>query len=113
MRISDWSSDVCSSDLPPPLGAVAAPPGGERASEAELGRHQKIDASVRARRPDRLAFEHAAIPIAIDDRIERGKGPARAFGRGADECQRRERSRAAEQQPIGRGSWRARVGQYV
>src|SRR3546814_6806405 len=29
MRISDWSSDVCSSDLPPALGAQV-PDGGER-----------------------------------------------------------------------------------
>src|SRR3546814_3677846 len=27
MRISDWSSDVCSSDLPAPTAAFAPPPG--------------------------------------------------------------------------------------
>src|SRR3546814_6291491 len=41
MRISDWSSDVCSSDLPrghgaPELGAVGFPEAGDPAVEAAL-----------------------------------------------------------------------------
>src|SRR3546814_3625171 len=42
MRISDWSSDVCSSDLGPEVAALVDPqPGGEGAQ-----RHDALDAEV-------------------------------------------------------------------
>src|SRR3546814_11768913 len=44
MRISDWSSDVCSSDLPPAAAARAADPGGDRVP-ARTGRAAGVAAA--------------------------------------------------------------------
>src|SRR3546814_4170083 len=48
MRISDWSSDVCSSDLDMRLPEIAEPPGrgrdnGECAGASEQAEHVRID----------------------------------------------------------------------
>src|SRR3546814_11322839 len=53
MRISDWSSDVCSSDLPPPPSLSAQPPSvlasqgrrgdGGRIASLPFGRHQRTE----------------------------------------------------------------------
>src|SRR3546814_14152673 len=53
MRISDWSSDVCSSDLPPPPSLSAQPPSvlasqgrrgdGGRLASLPFGRHQRTE----------------------------------------------------------------------
>src|SRR3546814_15544389 len=61
MRISDWSSDVCSSDLPPPRATAAG-----RRSRTQAGR---TFASF-ARRPHRQGVERAP-------QIERGLGRLR------------------------------------
>src|SRR3546814_2094105 len=37
MRISDWSSDVCSSDLPPAIREIAAPALSRREKRHEIG----------------------------------------------------------------------------
>src|SRR3546814_6090539 len=51
MRISDWSSDVCSSDLPePPLSWTAAPwPGSDRMSAASPAMDGRSDGSMTIR----------------------------------------------------------------
>src|SRR3546814_21127233 len=72
MRISDWSSDVCSSDLFPAAGALHARPDPQRGTVrgmAQGSEHGADDCGQRPvvrrsgdRRPDRihrLAFEHA------------------------------------------------------
>src|SRR3546814_16808417 len=66
MRISDWSSDVCSSDLPPNDTLLSgAGQAGARASalaglEARVGLVDDVDPA--------LATDHAAIPMAGLDR---------------------------------------------
>src|SRR3546814_8607668 len=69
MRISDWSSDVCSSDLPPNDTLLSgAGQAGARASalaglEARVGLVDDVDPA--------LATDHAAIPMAGLGRLQR------------------------------------------
>src|SRR3546814_13945756 len=73
LRISDWSSDVCSSDLPVAArGAPAPPPAAGRA----LRRGGRRDHRRRAVPPRRGAAQEGAGPQA-------GRGGHRARGRGA------------------------------
>src|SRR3546814_6121072 len=85
MRISDWSSDVCSSDLRRGGGAVA-----RRQRLADL------PAGHAAEREMGAALRRAAVQRPGDGRVRRGVG-----GLGP---------RARQ---IGRASWRERVCQYV
>src|SRR3546814_18240985 len=85
MRISDWSSDVCSSDLPPRIGA---PDVRGEGTESPLPVLRKIEVVIVRRRR-------------VDQR--------RSIGMAAEEL-RRPRLRVAE---IGRASCRERVCQYV
>src|SRR3546814_15812722 len=88
LRISDWSSDVCSSDLPVAArGARAPPPAAGRA----LRRGGRRDHRRRAVPPRRGAAPEGAGPQAC-------RGGQRARGRGAGE--------------IGRATGRARVWRY-
>src|SRR3546814_4267964 len=57
MRISDWSSDVCSSDLQHHPGAAPAPLGGD----AHRDRQQRQDG-------DRGRLHQAAVQLALHDR---------------------------------------------
>src|SRR3546814_1488892 len=58
MRISDWSSDVCSSDLGLPQGARLLLPGGGLAGADARRDHRHLDGDLLARddRPDRHAL---------------------------------------------------------
>src|SRR3546814_18333043 len=101
MRISDWSSDVCSSDLLPLAGDIAA---------VALRRH------VLAQGGDGLARDHLAADGSLDGDLEElardeileafAEHAAARLGLAAvdDDGQRVE---------IGRASCRERVGQYV
>src|SRR3546814_5721576 len=54
MRISDWSSDVCSSDLPPRLPPAPSPPGsGPAAAGSACGRSRGRTGPARRWEPDR------------------------------------------------------------
>src|SRR3546814_2532290 len=61
MRISDWSSDVCSSDLRPPASrtgtaAAARPAGGDPAAPRAAARRRLL---LRLRRGDRFELRRA------------------------------------------------------
>src|SRR3546814_8431623 len=77
MRISDWSSDVCSSDL-----AIARPPGRGRVHGG-------------GRRP-------ALLILLPRDHTEDARGPQHRHGDGGDQCPLR--TRTHETDGIGRGS---------
>src|SRR3546814_2424129 len=83
MRISDWSSDVCSSDLRQPFGTcellsserrrdLASSPGGGSGAGDEVGDHASELLAL-------VLLEE--VPAALD----RGVGLARGAGHGGDE----------------------------
>src|SRR3546814_18967877 len=81
MRISDWSSDVCSSDLGHP---PAAAPAVKDMRADDIGHHQALAPA----RPDRLRVIMRCQPdLGKDISAERGRGdaaraqPVPAFGR--------------------------------
>src|SRR3546814_17290123 len=98
MRISDWSSDVCSSDLP---AANAAPPaaGGVEvfvSDDADDTSVEKLAVSAYSRYDDAEHFRGLTVERArIRPLGDRGWTDHRAY------------------LPIGRASWRERVGRYV
>src|SRR3546814_5711291 len=94
MRISDWSSDVCSSDLQSVLARIV------REDVAKARRDDAADAEI-GERPHRVLARRPATEIAIGDQDLRGA----ARGAVQDEILAR-----AE---IGRASCRERGGQYV
>src|SRR3546814_14974102 len=99
MRISDWSSDVCSSDLQVgPQGEFLADDGAERVGRGELG----DDAGVFQRGDDFGALY----------RLAHGFGQyLHGFARRVGGCQQYEG--VVGLQEIGRASCRERVCQYV
>src|SRR3546814_18522038 len=85
MRISDWSSDVCSSDLRPALGALARPPakaGPWSLARPPAGRDRGMDGwrpQCRRGRGDQRLFQQRAAggtEAPTDDRhaVEQGSG---------------------------------------
>src|SRR3546814_1280541 len=60
MRISDWSSDVCSSDLHAPAAAVAGAVGGRFLADAVQGRGDVVGQVVHAAL-DAAGVQHAAV----------------------------------------------------
>src|SRR3546814_11757367 len=114
MRISDWSSDVCSSDLPAAVTAVAridtllphhARFGGERAVAVEP-QVEHGDDLVRAR-----AGIDLTIGTGLDLAAARGFEPGEHLW--ADARRARRLRFAVRRLKIGRASCRERVGQYV
>src|SRR3546814_1056706 len=93
MRISDWSSDVCSSDLSQWFGQMRANPidyfGKAARSSAQLHKCREL-----------------TVPLAGGD----GQQAAALFGA---RCRSPGRLRSTPAQEIGRASWRERVCQYV
>src|SRR3546814_9718234 len=83
MRISDWSSDVCSSDLPKMERGISAPPGDRP-----------------LRNLDRLQL-HPLRDLHIGSKQTSDRNDLAAVERMAAKMQ------------IGRASWRERVCQYV
>src|SRR3546814_11153496 len=135
MRISDWSSDVCSSDLTPPLAALAgfldefpgrvlftAESAGRREVLLELLERLKLRPKTVDSWPDFVAGkDRLAITIApLNDGLVL-EDPALAlvaesplFGQRVMQRRRREkRADAANDAEIGRASCRDRVCQYV
>src|SRR3546814_17992941 len=94
MRISDWSSDVCSSDL-----RVAAGRSPGHAGEHRRRRVRPRSVDDRLRRPGRFGADLPAHGwrLTLDVNVD-PKGRVHV-----DQCP----------QEIGSTSWRARVGQYV
>src|SRR3546814_5490125 len=92
MRISDWSSDVCSSDLVDP----ALPRGSQQSCDQRVAVHQACGSTVANAVPD------------ISEELVRGidERPRRAH-RGQERCG------ILEADQIGRASCRERVCQYV
>src|SRR3546814_13049920 len=56
MRISDWSSDVCSSDLQPPAMLDQHPQVAPRAGAARAFEQQRVDPGI-----DELIFERVIV----------------------------------------------------
>src|SRR3546814_11384897 len=112
MRISDWSSDVCSSDL--------AGLRGEQPADDAADHHQP---PARTQNLDRLlqAFaQHVQLTIDVDaDRLEAARcrmDVARAWTQHRGDQVRKlrgRRQRRPAEREIGRASWRARASQYV
>src|SRR3546814_20986719 len=70
MRISDWSSDVCSSDLNPFLARLHQPPRGPCAAWRESVSHcRHASSSPRPREPGRLAAPAPPVPWADRARL--------------------------------------------
>src|SRR3546814_18037241 len=99
MRISDWSSDVCSSDLRPFM--IAGQPGGP-AGNAFLPVHESDGAR---RGGGELLLDQREMRAGEDDRID-----AVALRLGEEASQYIRKGARIE---IGRASWRERVCQYV
>src|SRR3546814_2091458 len=103
MRISDWSSDVCSSDLPGAKwlsGRSEKRGGGERRHEKDVvdlqpDRHRNAQARKEEQPGAAAIFVHAP-----DEEIE-------------SEQRDRDRKQVVGDEQIGRASCRERVGQYV
>src|SRR3546814_15529178 len=110
MRISDWSSDVCSSDL-----HRATEGAGEAGEAAEIRRQQGLETSADLARQDRRLGTTGDADdqrIAVDDRGGDEAGEIRPV----DEVHRHAGAlcRSGDHRlDIGRASWRERVGQYV
>src|SRR3546814_1491507 len=99
MRISDWSSDVCSSDL------VNAP---QRTARVAAGQRRLAGAGITFR----------PLPRAVDAQHEKGKSPRSDALEGGQSVRdlliaRAEAPLEQQQVEIGRASCRARVWQYV
>src|SRR3546814_13631064 len=101
MRISDWSSDVCSSDL---VEVVA-----ETAARQPRTRYPDLEqiADRRRRADDAVGLIVTAIGRAQLDLDRVGQPLGHVFDRAAD------RVAAVERAQIGRASCRERVCQYV
>src|SRR3546814_11843997 len=114
MRISDWSSDVCSSDLAPGNEAQRQPAVGDLAGEAD-GRGvagPQIDRDVRVHVQDRLqrlADAESAL-AGIGQGYLRSLVGHRLF---AAEHLPHDRDIVLDAMAIGRASCRERVCQYV
>src|SRR3546814_10375039 len=81
MRISDWSSDVCSSDLPP----------GRRERQREQGRrdeHEQME-RVDARDPPLPEGDHARVALAQPLAIGQPRSEARRVGKCVSTCRSR------------------------
>src|SRR3546814_9206004 len=106
MRISDWSSDVCSSDLlAPRLGADAHPVDRGMRGQRAVGLDRDLEAARVERRDQRVIdLEHRLAPGEHDETMRVRRAPETLDG--GDEA-----GRLGEQ--IGRASWRGRVCQYV
>src|SRR3546814_20237030 len=108
MRISDWSSDVCSSDLP---HQIARPVGGQlRRCEIEDAEHRLLP----------LADREAADRIAVEADGGQRRGRTRAQPFVERTLLDAEQRRARRMRPVriealanGRASCRDRVCQYV
>src|SRR3546814_15613552 len=114
MRISDWSSDVCSSDLPDPLAkrgvgrGEAKLMGVVRAQGAKrLSLGPVHFASGNAGRVPRLFPRWQLPPLA-----RRGPGPPMHWSEGGEGENRHARaaSRGQEHKERGRAAWREREG---
>src|SRR3546814_11589392 len=89
MRISDWSSDVCSSDLPPPYGWSPSPC---RGGSAEPTRHVFVYVT-----PPRLPSPaHAATP-SPDESRRAADGERRDGKAAAGFCRRSEERRVGKE----------------
>src|SRR3546814_3627447 len=97
MRISDWSSDVCSSDL---QGPMIAEPGEHDARIDEMRRGPDLGPLVAV-----VVIDQALILIVDRDRQLGAAAERRGIGR-------RQRDLMLRRE-IGRASWRERVCQYV
>src|SRR3546814_13466833 len=108
MRISDWSSDVCSSDLEKFMGAPGRQPAADR----------RVEARVSARQPalGRTAFETTTGGYPGDAFPQPGERGGRLAHHLFLICSISARVRAsvkASTSEIGRASCRERVCQYV
>src|SRR3546814_18228354 len=116
MRISDWSSDVCSSDLAADAGERIAQAGRHAGAEQ---RHQHDvfagDLKLAGQNLDGVIAEIAvAIAPATDGTVAFSAGPGRVAAQcGAAHAVASLRTPRRTAVPIGRAACRGRVGQYV
>src|SRR3546814_13742501 len=115
MRISDWSSDVCSSDLM--LGQLARL--GDRGVDQLAGLVHRLDEAflVRFGGVDQTP-RIAPVGCGCDADEARQEPARRGFGYDPAPCEHKAIARGVAREPRihrqnGRASWRERVGQYV
>src|SRR3546814_15036499 len=95
MRISDWSSDVCSSDLQPPRAAPAAfaqDTTGQDATSSRTDRATDLDRVVVSASTSRIPNSEAALPntITVIDQVELQRSEERRVGKeGVSTCRSR------------------------
>src|SRR3546814_14366942 len=120
MRISDWSSDVCSSDLIPPAPRTRCKAPGAKAGcvslrQVSLHKQRKVARAVTARK---LLILIRLLPVTRRSRAARCARPPHPALR-ATFSRKREKGfhpaggRRADRQETGRASWRERVCQCV
>src|SRR3546814_8173399 len=104
MRISDWSSDVCSSDLLGKLACIAC-------AAFPVAAYANGDASAGFRIS--LVVPEVCQIESSDIIVDAGSGLATGTVFEACNSGRGFRVMASHRMPTGRESWRERVGQYV
>src|SRR3546814_20706672 len=116
MRISDWSSDVCSSDLVAHRIAPVAELPVEDAGEALAVDHVVAGAEVLMQQDGPLRLRRVQFAPAPPP-LQRQEAAAQLVEMAAVACDRRSgrigRRGAEQSQPIGRASGRKRVCPYV
>src|SRR3546814_14607940 len=106
MRISDWSSDVCSSDLLTHVEHNLAVEGAESLSAEHLAALVKMETS------GELTATQAKAVLA--EMVDTGEAPAAiAEAKGYEAMSSDALEAIVDEAKNGRASWRERVGQYV
>src|SRR3546814_13093297 len=80
MRISDWSSDVCSSDLDPGIAGIEAANGQPLVTQQLLAKAGKVDAQVRAL--DEVGRKTGQFAHPLGDRVALLGTDGLPFGKG-------------------------------
>src|SRR3546814_18100656 len=105
MRISDWSSDVCSSDLSAVSKVVSAPANAGPANQRQANRRRAMATIARSVRP--LFFRTDCMLGSLHMETRRIRAQVKGWSDALRGCN----GRPAEE--IGRASCRERVCQYV
>src|SRR3546814_17820631 len=116
MRISDWSSDVCSSDLDIPAESYAYWDGKEKGRQQQTEWQKSFDAYAKAYPAEAAELQRRMRGDLPGDFSERAKAFVQATNQKEETVATRKASQlaiTAFAAQIGRASSRERAGQYV